>query len=244
MQVNTQIIKKRFEKAMDKYNCNAVVQTHMAHRLIETLSRYGINFDKILELGAGTGLLTKEAVTHLYYKTYYANDLVDKSKYYLDKILPAYTFISGNAQEIMPVEKMNLIISNAMFQWFTDIDFTHFANLLEQGGLLAFTTFSPSNFKEIREVTGLSLDYKSTAQIRKAMHLNFEILYIEEYNKILNFKSVLELLAHMKNTGVNALSSHGMTYKSVKDLCDKYTEKFGNISLTYSPVIIIGKKSA
>ena len=243
MQVNIKTLKSRFEKAMDKYDANAAVQMHMARKLITAVCGYGNEFDKILELGTGTGLLTKELGTHLNYKTYYANDLIEKSKDYLDKILPQYTFISGNAQEIYLPEKMNLILSNAMFQWFKNIDFLHLANMLEKDGLLAFTTFSPENFKEIREITGLSLEYKSDAEIKNAMFSSFEISHIEKYTEILHFNTMLELLSHMKNTGVNALSTHNLTFSEVQNFCDKYTARFTDISLTYSPIIIIGKNT-
>ena len=242
MQVNIKTLKSRFEKAMDKYDANAAVQTHMAHKLINAICRYGNEFDKILELGSGTGILTRETAAHINYKTYYANDLIEKSKEYLDKILPRYTFISGNAQDIQLPERMNLILSNALFQWFKNIDFLHLADMLEKDGLLAFTTFSPENFREIREITGLSLEYKSVDEIKNAMSLSFEILHIEEYTEVLQFATVLELLAHMKNTGVNALSERNPTFLEVKNFCDKYKEKFTDISLTYSPIIVIGKK--
>ena len=242
MQVNIETVKKRFEKNMDKYDGNAVVQMHTAHKLINAICRYGNEFDKILELGTGTGILTRETAAHINYKTYYANDLIEKSKEYLDKILPRYTFISGNAQDIQLPERMNLILSNALFQWFKNIDFLHLADMLEKDGLLAFTTFSPENFREIREITGLSLEYKSVDEIKNAMSLCFEILHIEEYTEVLHFTTVLELLAHMKNTGVNNLLSHNLTFKEVKDFCADYERKFTYISLTYSPIIVIGEK--
>lgn len=242
MQVNIKTLKSRFEKAMDKYDSNAVVQTHMAHKLINAICRYGNEFDKILELGSGTGILTRETAAHINYKTYYANDLIEKSKEYLDKILPRYTFMSGNAQDIQLPERMNLILSNALFQWFKNIDFLHLADMLEKDGLLAFTTFSPENFREIREITGLSLEYKSVDEIKSAMSSSFEILYIEEYTEILHFTKVLELLAHIKNTGVNALLTRNMTYGTVLNFCNKYVEKYTDITLTYSPIIVLGKK--
>lgn len=243
MQVNPKIVKKQFEKNMDKYNENALVQIELAQKLTDALCEYRCNFRRILELGSGTGILSREILKRLSYEQYFANDLVEKSKKYLDKIIPEYTFIYGNAQKIKPNCKMDLIISNAMFQWFNSLEgaVEHFSGLLEKNGLLAFTTFAPENFKEIREVTGLSLEYKSTDYIKDILSKNYEVLHLEEYTRILKFKSPLELLAHMKNTGVNSLSAKSLTFKEVKEFCDKYTELFPDNRLTYAPIIVIAK---
>jgi len=241
MQINPKIVKKQFEKNMEKYSQNAVVQARLAHNLVDTLCNYQTHFDNVLELGSGTGLLTRIAHEKLWYRKYFANDLIEKSKNYLDEILPEYTFIAGNAQKIKPNCKMDLIISNAMFQWFKNIDAAHFANMLNQCGILAFSTFSPDNFIEIRETAGLSLEYKTVDEIKNLLTSRFEILYIKEYWEILYFKTPLELLAHMKNTGVNSLSTQ-WTFKEVKSFCERYKERYSRPHLTYAPIVVIAKR--
>ena len=203
---------------------------------------YTLEFDKILELGSGTGILTQEIIQNFKFKKYLANDFVTKSKKFIDKIYPENIFICGNAQKIRPNCKVNLVISNAMFQWFRSIDTSHFAGMLEKGGILAFTTFSPQNFKEIRDITGLSLKYKTTEELKKELENNFEILYIEEYTETIKFQTALELLAHMKNTGVNSLSQTKWAFKEVKEFCDIFTKKYPEITLTYAPIMVVCRK--
>ena len=241
MQINPKTVKKQFEKNMEKYSQNAVVQARLAEKLIDILSNYQTAFDKILELGSGTGLLTKILTQKLQYEKYYANDLTEKSQNYLDKILPQYSFIEGNAQKINPNCRVDLIVSNAMFQWLKKIDENHFANMLNKEGMLAFSTFSPENFNEIREITGLSLHYKTTDEIKSELNSRFDVIHIEEYKDILHFANPLELLAHMKNTGVNSLSSKHWTFNEVKSFCERYQKKYTNIRLTYAPIICIAK---
>ena len=65
MQLNPKLIKNKFKKSMDKYDENAVVQKLMAEKLIANLPQK--SYEKILELGCGTGILTKHIAQSLSY---------------------------------------------------------------------------------------------------------------------------------------------------------------------------------
>lgn len=245
MQINPKLIKTQFEKSLDTYNQNALVQKIMAEKLIEELTKIKKDFTNILELGSGAGLLTKELVKKINFQTYSANDLVEKSKNFVNDIIPNMTFYCGNAQKIKPSKKMDLIISNAMFQWFNDLDkiSLNYKNILNTDGILAFSTFSKENFKEIKNLTGLSLEYKSLDEITKIFEKNYKILHSEEFTYKMKFSNPLELLAHMKNTGVNSLTAKHWTFKEVKEFCDNYKNTYPEITLTYSPIIFICQKN-
>ena len=244
MQINPKLIKNQFEKSFDSYDQNAIVQKVMAEKLIDELFKIKKDYINILELGSGTGLLTKELVKKINFQTYSANDIVERSKFFINQIIPNSTFYCGNAQKIKPSKKMDLIISNAMFQWFNDLEkiSLYYKNILCPDGILAFSTFSKDNFKEIKDLTGLSLEYKSLSEIVQIFEKNFKILYSGEFTYKMNFLNPLELLAHMKNTGVNSLSQKSWSFKDVKDFCDKYKNKYPIVTLTYSPIIFICQK--
>ena len=131
-----------------------------------------------------------------------------------------------------------------MFQWFNDLDKISliYKNILNSDGILAFSTFSKENFKEIKNLTGLSLEYKSLDEITKIFEKNYKILHSEEFTYKMNFSNPLELLAHMKSTGVNSLTAKHWTFKEVKEFCDNYKKTYPEITLTYSPIIFICQK--
>ena len=240
---NSRSIKKQFEKSMEKYDENAIVQKDLAQKLVSETAKIRHDFNTILELGAGTGLLTKQLKSQMTFKKFFANDLTEKSKNYIQKIIPDANFILGNAARIKPPVKADLIISNAMFQWFSNLPdvINYYKKFLNNDGILAFSTFGKENFCELKEISVLTLKYLSKDEIIKILETDFEILYTNVYTQTLDFESPLELLAHMKNTGVNSLSSKIWTVKDVKNFCGKYLEKYEKTSLTYNPIITIAK---
>lgn len=244
MQVNPKSVKSHFEKAMDKYDDNAVVQKFLAEILAEETSLVRKNYGKILEAGCGTGLLTREIKKKLSFESFTANDLSEKSKKYLDKIFENYNFICGNAARINTTQKFDLIISNAMFQWFSNLDevLDRYRNILNKDGILAFTTFSPENFPELVKITGISLAYKTSDELSEILEKNYKILKLETFSKTLEFKTPLELLYHLKNTGVNSLGDKKWEFADVKDFCDKYVKTFEKVTLTYTPILVIAQK--
>lgn len=241
--MNPKLIKKQFEKSFETYDENAIVQRILAEILSTRVAEIRSEYENILELGSGTGLLTKENAKNMKFKNYFANDLVEKSEKSVKNIIPNVRFYLGNALKIKPEQKFDLIISNAMFQWFENLDRVceNFIPMLNKGGIFAFTTFAPDNYKEIADLTGLSLDYKSLDEVETVCGKYFEVLHKEEYKQTLEFSTPLELLAHMKNTGVNSLTSKHWTIKEVKDFCDKCLDCYDIPKLTYSAIIFVGR---
>ena len=245
MQTDPKTIKKQFEKSMADYDKKAVIQDFTAEKMLSELLKFNNNFETVLELGVGTGLLTKKVVNILNFEKYFGNDLIEKSENYLKKYLPSADFICGNALKIKVPYKMNLVISNAMFQWFDNLEkgLGTISEYIAKDGVLAFSTFTPDNYKEIRDITGLTLNYMSKNEIEDVLNrLGFKILYCEEFRKNIKFSNPLEILAHMKKTGVNSLSEKVWDIKKIKGFCDKYSQKYPDLSLTYSPIIVIAGK--
>ncbi|MBR6099564.1 malonyl-ACP O-methyltransferase BioC [bacterium] len=242
MQTDPKTIKKQFRKSIGKYDENAVVQNIIAERIAKILSEY--EFENVLEIGAGSGLLTAQIAKHIRYNEYYANDLVEKSEVYVKKYIPNVKFFSGDFRKIKFNQKFDLVVSNAVFQWYENLDkiFEQCKNLLNPNGVLAFSTFSPDNFREIKAITGLSLEYKTEKEIISVLKKDFEIITSETTEHKMTFDNPLKILAHMKNTGVNSLSDTKWGVKEVKDFCDKYKTQFPDLTLTYAPIIIAAKK--
>ena len=246
MQVNPKILKQKFEKSMPSYEKNAVVQEEMANILIDLLkTSSGKNFDNILELGSGTGLLTKLIINNLEYQNLICNDIVEKSKNYIQKFTNNFEFISGNSSKIKPNKQMDLIISNAMFQWFTSLDsvLEHHHKFLNKNGIIAFSSFTENNYKELRDKLNVTLNYLSEEEICAIVEKKFEILAVKSFERTLNFPTPLALLAHVKNTGVNSLNNGKINFSQIKTFCATFDTQ-NNCNLTYEPIIVIARKKS
>ena len=142
--INKELVKSRFEKSIETYDQNAVVQKFMAHELTEKISKFcGTDFEKIFEFGSGTGFLTSCLAEKMKFSEYYANDIVEKSESFIKNIIPDAIFFKGDIETINIENKFDLIVSNASMQWISNI-----AQLLEKLNL-------PANHPAIPDVNML-----------------------------------------------------------------------------------------
>ncbi len=240
--MNKELIKKRFGRKLKEYNENARIQKRMAEKLISMLSQTKKESPSdILEIGCGTGLLTEYSVNNLSYKTYTAIDIVPDCEEYIKSINNEIKFVSGDIEEyiVSDNKKYDLIISNAALQWIDDLtDFVEkLTYKLNDGGTLLFSSFGIENFREIFFVTGKTLNYLSKKQYEEKLE-KYKPL-IEEEAWIMAFKTPQEVLKHIQNTGVNALSSEVWTKRDLINFEKEYNGFCANRpTLTYNPIYI------
>lgn len=245
MQIDLKTVKKTFAKSIEKYPQNAVVQKIMAHNLVEKIIALAPKPTSILEVGAGAGILSEQLAKHIYFEKFYANDLTEKSEKFVKKYIPTSKFFAGDFRRINFGAKFDLIASNAVFQWFDNPEkiLNKCYTMLNSNGILAFTTFNRENFYELKNLTGLTLDYNNMEEwISLLEKQNFKVLYKNSFEHVLNFVNPLEILTHLKNTGVNSLAEKPLSVTEVKKLCDNYRQTYPELTLTYKPIVFIAQK--
>lgn len=246
MQTDLKTVKKTFAKSIEKYSQNAVVQKLMAHNLAENITNFSKKFVSVLEIGAGAGILSEQLAKKICFEKFYANDLTEKSEKFVKKFIPSSKFFAGDFRRINFNTKFDLIASNAVFQWFDNPEkiLNKCFSMLNSNGILAFTAFNRDNFYELKNLTGLTLDYRNTEEwISYLLNQDFKVLYNDNFEHVLTFDNPLEILAHLKKTGVNSLARKPLTVTEVKNLCDKYRQTYPELSLTYKPIVFIAQKA-
>ncbi len=154
--INKSNVRNHFSLAAKTYEANAFVQKKMAARLLEAAKTSGRTFSRILEIGCGTGYLTRLLSTAFPAALLYATDISPQMIAQASKLHPAAFrentfFLTQDGENLSVEDSFDLIISNAAFQWFTDYEraFSGFAARLNENGLLLYSTFGPSTFNEL-----------------------------------------------------------------------------------------------
>lgn len=247
--IDKEKVKDKFKKSLKTYTNEAFVQKQMALNLKDKLiENCGDNFNSIFEIGCGTGILTEILIKSLDFKEYRANDLVEQCLEFVKPFIDELHFFPGDAEdENLITNSQDLIISNAVFQWFLNLEnvFKTLSKKLNKDGILAFTTFTKDNLKEVRSITNSGLPYKSKDEILKISKPYFNCEFNEQDEITLFFKSPMEVLKHFKKTGVTAIGSKTMGSKELKEFIYKYEKQFGNegsVSLTYTPMTFIFRR--
>ncbi len=235
--MNKDLINSRFGKHLKDYDKNAKIQKIMAEKLISLCSKK--KYKNILEIGCGTGLLTKEAIKNLEFENYTAIDIVEECESYIKNIDGKINFISRDVETLKEISpNPELIISNAALQWTSDFEKTvkTLKNMLTKNGELIISTFGKENFREIFYIMGTTLKYYSESEL-KEFFPDFEI-YPPEIH-IMSFPSPKDVLKHLQLTGVNSIENRAWTKKDLKSFEDNYSSLCVKVpTLTYNPVYI------
>ena len=144
-----------FSAAADTYNQGADVQREVAEHLIERVRALPVARPRILEIGCGTGFLSR-ALAALN-----PSELVltDVSEAMLSRCREAlgptpntqYLIMDGERPTLVP--GFDLICSSLAFQWFDDLPaaLPRLAALLNPGGHLAFATLGCDSFENWKQ---------------------------------------------------------------------------------------------
>lgn len=251
--IDHQRVRTSFAKSLYSYPQHAEVQTQMAENLLTLLrQRAAREFDAVLEIGCGAGVLTERFLKTYRVAHFDANDLVPTCAEVVTGICKQYLapaqfrFLAGDIERLDLPAPLDLIISNATFQWLTDLNtfLPRLKRTLKPGGLLAFSTFGPENLREIRALTGNGLDYLPVERLARLLHAHFEVLTCSAEVVTLDFPTPHQALRHLRLTGVNGASRQQWTKAKMFAFERSYREQFGHangVPLTYQPILCIAK---
>lgn len=144
-----------FAAAAQRYDESAHVQRIVAHRLAARASSEQIAPDAdILEIGCGTGLLTREIRKTWPDARLTATDIAPEmiAATAGHDLGARLIVMDGEAPELGD-EQFDLILSSLTFQWFDDLPRTlvRLHALLKPGGLLCFATMGAQSFESWRK---------------------------------------------------------------------------------------------
>ena len=222
-----------FLKVKHSYKLAAKAQDIMGQRLCKMLENLHLKeFDRVFEFGCGMGEFSQKLQNVIHFKDYVRNDILDYKNEFEVEIFD----MDKIPTHFLTTQKFQLIASNAVIQWLKSDIFANLYTLLEDNGILLLSSFGEQNLKEIKSLTGLSLQYKNLKEYERLLE-KFEILDLKEEFIELKFESALEVFRHLKLSGVNSLGKFFLG----KNTLLKMEKEFDN-TLTYHSIYILCKK--
>ncbi len=203
LSIRKENIARHFARASN-YDKHANIQQQVCQLLLASIA--DANQDSVLEVGAGTGQMTRLLAADIRSSHWLINELSDRQLTILQSILPCAKIALGDAETMDLGSDHSLIISANAVQWFDHpLSFIQQSyNRLQSGGQLLFNTFTPDNFLQIKVLTGQGLDYPTVEVWRVALEASgFEQVKLSIHRFELSFAYPYDVLKHMKLTGVS-----------------------------------------
>jgi malonyl-ACP O-methyltransferase BioC len=249
--IGASAIINRFARAVSTYETQATAQRTAAEALVNLLGRHLHTLaPRVLEIGCGTGLLTRQMIARFAPSEMVLNDICPEMEICFTNV-PRTTFLPGDAQTLAWPGQFDVIVSSSAVQWFDDLRAfaKRCAAVMPKGGILAVSGFGPQTLKEVRELTGYGLNYPDFNAFTEAFSEDFTLLESEPLVCAMQFESGWEVLRHLKETGVTAtgagreqLWTRRQLAKFVADYQRRFSNERGEVTLTYEPFLFVGSR--
>ncbi|MEA3305918.1 MAG: malonyl-ACP O-methyltransferase BioC [Candidatus Omnitrophota bacterium] len=253
--LDKELIKKNFSKYARYYDRHASVQNLCALKLIERIKAGG--FGKILDVGCGTGNYTgllKERFPMAKIKAMdISGEMIEIAKEKLND--NSIEFIIADGETTNFEERFDLIGSNAVFQWFENLEITlsGYKDSLNEKGVISFSIFGPLTFNELdgslKELYGdeaaiSSRGFAEKETIEKILKGLFRKIEVEQKIYKERYASLLKLLKKIKYTGTrgNGLNKNFWTAGKADKTEKIYKKKYKDIIATYQVFFCKGVK--
>lgn len=235
-----------FNRAAETYHKASEMQLFSGKKLIHAIPEIK-ECNALLDLGCGTGRITKEVAEHIRSKHYYAIDIAEKAIIEAKHITKSHhiNFMIADFDHLsLEAQPFSLIFSNMALHWSNDINqlFKRLHALLEDNGRLAFSIPLIGTLKELHKSS--VKNFSSQTNIIHQLEKNdFLIDEVKEYQFIKQFDCIKDALRSLKLAGVTQFKRNEQQgLFSKHHLKNIYQGDLANPSLTYKIGIFIGRK--
>lgn len=241
-----------FLKSIATYEQNSQAQEIAAETLLTLCTPLlPEKLKNVLEVGCGTGLLTRKFVKEFEIENLVLSDLsagiCNYCKEQVSDSVKNIEYLVGDIEKVTFPKNCDMIISSSSLQWLEDIDtfFEQCAHCLRSNSYLVLSMFGSGTMQEITELTGKGLRYSSKAQVIENVEKYFKIERAEEVNNKLFFNSVKEIVKHIRQTGVAGVKQSPLTvaqYKKFEKDYERFFSTEAGLPVSYNSIFVIARK--
>ena len=218
--------RQHFERAAKSYDAAAVLQEEVARRICERLDYIKLQPKRVLDVGSGTGFLSKDLVKRYPKAQTISLDIAlnmakicKKGGGWVNNWFGSAKLqaVCADAEQLpFKSDSIDLIVSSLMLQWSNDLSktFAGFHSVLAPNGLLLFSTFGPDTLKELRQSWAVVDDSPHTSSFIDMHEIGDALLQAGFINPVtdmemitMTYADVRQLMRDIKNIGASNTDS-------------------------------------
>ncbi len=229
-------IAQRFSRSAKTYDAAATVQNDVAKLLAQITAPHCATAQKVLEIGCGTGFLSRQIQERLSPKELILNDISPEMIAEAQASLPCQASSLLGDAELIPWPTADIIVSSSAVQWFNSplSSIKKATDALNPGGILALATYGPNTFRELRNNAPDPASYPTFQQWLSAFSdNNLTLLGKCQCQEFQCFENKIQLLRMIAQTGIG-------TRRGNTALPSSSSEK---VSLTYDIFCFVARKA-
>lgn len=246
-------IKESFSRSASTYDEAADFQKETGHRLIQKILSDNVPIDRILDVGLGTGYITRELAR--IFSDVHGCDIAWGMASFSKRKANTFSIIQADA-EALPYKPgtFGIVFSNITYQWIHNFRnaFLEVRRVLKDKGRFYFSILTDGSLKELyetlREVAGRGYPQDF---LPGAKYINLElkwrdldIIWWEELTIRRYYENCLELLRKFKGLGAGRLSGSNIfnmgdreLFFKMTDVYDKNFAESGKVFATYKVIL-------
>ncbi len=151
-------VRRSFNTSTETYDRASALQKYAGNQLLERLVLMKTSPLRILDLGSGPGLFSRELARMYRRARIIQLDIADRmlktSRQHDSRFFSRQTYLCADGEHLpLAPATIDLVYSNLMLQWSQDPDrlFRELAAALRPDGLVVFATLGPDTLKELRD---------------------------------------------------------------------------------------------
>jgi len=263
--IDTRQVRRHFSSHAEEYDRYAVVQKKVVVELLDLLRSCTNLGGPVLEVGCGTGTLSRQISDLLPGFPLTVSDIAHGMTRHAASTVPGVAAVDADAQDLPFGEaRFGLVLSSSVYQWVNDLPraFAEGARVLAPGGRFAFALFGEGTLHELRESHRLAVaevggsrsshaqDFPTGREVHCALvAAGFEEVSVRSVYEVERHPQVETLLRNLKRIGAQNAAGrrpHGLGSRRVTQrMLQLYRERYeteGSIPATYEVIYGTGRK--